>query len=74
MKKRFLLDIVLFEHHNVLKYIKKVNQNFIYEKIKSELNSENYCCHLFQNVLSCRVFKNVQIIRRTKLYFTSCWV
>ena len=39
MKKRFLLDIVLFEHHNVLKRVKKVNQNFIYEKMKDGLNS-----------------------------------
>lgn len=38
------------------------------------LNSGNDCCRLFQNVLSCLVLKNVQIIRHTKLYFTSCWV
>jgi len=32
MKKRLLLDIVLFEHHNVLKHIKKVNQDLFTKK------------------------------------------
>jgi hypothetical protein len=44
-----------------------INQNCMYEEIKSSLNSGNVCYHVFQKVLSSHLlFKNV----RFKIYKT----
>jgi hypothetical protein len=52
-----------FENVAQFKYLRTVtNRSLIQEEIKKRLNSGNACCHSVQNLLSCLLSENEQII------------